>query len=264
MNIPSYFQEMPHAISITVIGCGGTGSVLLQNLARIHVALIGKGKKGLIVTCVDHDIVTESNLGRQLFPKEDIGRPKCVSLIERINRFYGTCWHAIPQKFDVSITDHYCFPGNIIITCVDNVETRKQVYNYFSSVVRDIFREEINNYFWIDTGNTFDSGQVFIQNYSPTLPNIFDIFPKVVKVRKKKEQPSCSLAEALGKQDLFINTFIAMVTSSIVWNIFHKRYLDYRGAFVNLNKLNPIKYISSPIPMEKNEKFNRQQKRHHR
>jgi molybdopterin/thiamine biosynthesis adenylyltransferase len=69
MIISGYMHAEIHAISITVIGCGGTGTVLLQELARINRSLISQGKKGLIVTCIDDDVVSDANFGRSLSRK---------------------------------------------------------------------------------------------------------------------------------------------------------------------------------------------------
>src|SRR5690606_3287633 len=121
MKVNKYMKTSAHALTVTLIGAGGTGTLLLQHLARINKALIAMGRKGIIVTCIDDKLVSEANIGRQLFPMQDIGRFKCISIIERINRFYGTNWTAIPHKFDYDCIKLNSLPGNIIISCVDNV-----------------------------------------------------------------------------------------------------------------------------------------------
>jgi PRTRC genetic system ThiF family protein len=245
MLIPPYFKNGAHAISVSVIGAGGTGSVLLQQLARVHLAMVSKGLKGLLVTAIDPDEVTEANLGRQLFTKEDIGRPKCVVMVERINRFYGTSWMAIPQAFTMELGRQRCFPGNIIITCVDNVKARKVVERYFSNMQIAQYREDIQAHFWIDTGNTFDTGQVVLHKLRSKLPTIFEMYPDMEKDEPKDNMPSCSLAEALGKQSLFINTTVALQASSLVWEIVTSEaaHLKYRGAFINLKRRSPVKLL---------------------
>jgi choline kinase len=45
-----------HAISITLIGAGGTGSALMQHLARINKSMIAQGNKGIILTCIVDDL----------------------------------------------------------------------------------------------------------------------------------------------------------------------------------------------------------------
>lgn len=243
MKVPIIMRGERHAISITVIGCGGTGSVLLQHLARINKSLIALGKKGIILTCVDPDKVTEANLGRQLFTQQDIGRPKAIVMVERINRFYGTNWIAIAEKFDKNITEYDYFPGNLVISCVDNVATRKWIANYINRQSLRRYRENVQNELWIDTGNRKDFGQVILSTEIPKIPNALDMFPQAAKDENKDDTPSCSLAEALGKQDLFINSMVALTTAQLVWDITQKPEINWRGAFINLNKQTPIRRI---------------------
>ena len=46
--------------------------------------------------------------------------------------------------------------------------------------------------------------------------------------------PSCSLAEALTKQDLFINATLSQMGSTLLWNLFREGLTPYRGFFLNL------------------------------
>lgn len=243
MIVPKYMQGLAHAISVTLIGCGGTGSVLLQHLARMNRSLIAQGKKGIILTCIDDDLVTEANLGRQLYTTADLGRPKCTVMVERINRFYGTNWMAIPRRFDTPLTTMDSFPGNVVITAVDNVATRKSVSNYLGNCSINKYHESIHNLFWMDTGNGKDFGQVILSWPRMDLPSPFDMFPDMEKDEKLDDTPSCSLAEALEKQDLFINSVIALEAAELLWSLTQKPDIIWRGAFINLNKQSPIKRI---------------------
>ena len=57
------------------------------------------------------------------------------------------------------------------------------------------------------------------------------------------DTPSCSLAEALEKQDLFINSTLAQMGSSLLWNLFRNGMTEIRGFFLNLKNFQsqPIK-----------------------
>jgi hypothetical protein len=59
------------------------------------------------------------------------------------------------------------------------------------------------------------------------------------------DMPSCSLAEALTKQNLFINSAVSTFGASLLWQMFQQGILFNRGAFVNLNTFvtQPIKLI---------------------
>ncbi len=55
--------------------------------------------------------------------------------------------------------------------------------------------------------------------------------------------PSCSLAEALEKQDLFINSTLAQLGCNLLWKMFRHGMLEHRGLYLNLETLtvNPIR-----------------------
>ena len=72
----------------------------------------------------------------------------------------------------------------------------------------------------------------------------FKINPDIFKDNPKDDQgPSCSLAEALGKQDLFINTNLANAGLAILWKMFRELHIKNHGCYVNLETgvTNPIK-----------------------
>jgi len=246
-----YFLNPQHPITIKVIGCGGTGSQMLQALARINVSLIALGHPGLMVQAWDNDKVCEANLGRQLFSKADLEQYKAKILIERINRFYGFNWQAFPLKWDQScIKDH--FFANVMITCVDNVATRELIHGIKLGFIqkREPFAVPV---YWMDFGNSQKTGQVVLGTFGTikqpkgtrgavdNLPTILDLFPDMEKF-DKPDQPSCSLAEALGKQDLFINSILSQYGAQILWRMFRELRIEYHGLFLNLDTLitNPI------------------------
>jgi len=61
-------------------------------------------------------------------------------------------------------------------------------------------------------------------------------------VDEKNAGPSCSLAEAIEKQDLFINSTLANVGAKLLWKLFHKGMTDQAGIFLNMDtmKMNPV------------------------
>lgn len=76
------------ALHIAVVGAGGNGAQMASGLAQIAVAQRSFGAQPLEVVIFDDDLVSEANVGRQLFSPSDIGRPKADVLVERINAFY--------------------------------------------------------------------------------------------------------------------------------------------------------------------------------
>lgn len=244
-----------HPVTVNLIGAGGSGSQMLNQLARIDQALKKLGGTGLHVTCFDHDEVTEANIGRQLFSPADIGLNKAVVLITRLNMFFGTSWKAIPKKYNNKI-GHEDRTANITISCVDSIEARLQISgllinNNLNGKESSEGRPYRKPYYWMDLGNSQSSGQFIIGSLwlieqpkkSKTLDpvekiqTLFEKFPHFVTQKTKATGPSCSLAEALQKQDLFINSFVTQHASQCLWKMFREGKINYHGAFINLNTL---------------------------
>lgn len=64
------------------------------------------------------------------------------------------------------------------------------------------------------------------------------------KIKEEDSGPSCSLAEALEKQDLFINSVLAHIGCDLLWKMFREGKTLHRGAYVNLDTLKV-----TPIPV---------------
>lgn len=104
--------------------------------------------------------------------------------------------------------------------------------------------------YWMDFGNGRDTGQVILATvgaikqpasakFEPigSLPFITDEFGGLLQQSETADEPSCSLAEALEKQDLFINSTLAHAGCSLLWQLFRKGYTTERGLFLNLAAL---------------------------
>jgi len=248
--VHSYILDPAHPLSIALVGAGGTGSQVLTSLGRMNYALRELGHPGLHVKVYDSDIVTPANCGRQLFSPVEVGRNKAEVLVTKLNMFFGTSWESIPEMYGEK-SEH----TNIVISCVDTVASRLAIK---SNLERPSERglngyDMQKNYYWMDFGNTVNTGQVILgtmhdicQNKRKEnvgkLPCVTDIFD-LKEVNEKDSGPSCSLAEALSKQDLFINSTLAQVGMALLWKMFTKGVLETHGAFLNLEtmKLNPIK-----------------------
>lgn len=247
----NYLLNPKHRITVALVGAGGTGSQLLQELARIDHALYALGHPGLFVTVYDDDIVTEANIGRQLFSTSDIGLSKAMVLVDRINSFFGLDWQSRNVRYpDVDMTGY-----NITITCVDNVAARIAIGEAIRKYSLANAYDDKSILYWLDFGNQIDRGQVVLGTIPPIpqpkkmdgetvgklkcVDEMFDL----TSIDDKDSGPSCSLAEALSKQDLFINSMLAQVGGNLLWKLITEGGVDYQGAYVNLKtmRVNPIK-----------------------
>lgn len=233
---------------IIVVGCGGSGSAVLQGLSRLHVALQALGGAGLDVLAVDPDTVSTANLSRQLFTAMDVGSSKAEILITRANM-----WHGLRWKADCSVLEKRHFPmpsssvrdGNplLVIGCVDTPKARASI----EALIRQ--QEHV---WWLDLGNARDTGQVLLGEWRirapwlegldaerlrmhaaphPPLPS--QLFPQLV-TGAGDDGPSCSAAEALERQSLFINPTLAQYACNLLWRWHRQGELDHHGYFVNL------------------------------
>lgn len=237
-NAGDYLLNPPHKITVALIGCGGTGSQVLSILARMNKSLEALGHLGFHVTAYDDDIISQANIGRQLYSESEIGEYKASSLINRFNRFYGTKWQAINEKYEVQKTH------NITITCVDDFQTRLDIGKLLKETPEGT--HDTTLLYWLDFGNTNNTGQAILGTLFDSkvkLPCFDEWAAKYKKPKKSKNIPSCSLAEALEKQDLLINSTLANSGMQILWKLFREGRTPYKGVIINLETLtsNPIK-----------------------
>lgn len=254
----SYLISPTNPISVNLIGAGGTGSKVLTALMEINESLIALGHAGLQVRLWDDDIITSANLGRQRFFECETGLYKSVALINRINRCIGSNWKAETVKFEKDKFGR--LPDNaravITITCVDNVKARFGVAEILREASSRRHCQDEPKY-WLDFGNSQDTGQVLLSTIGEikqpnsekyqtvaSLPFVTDEYGELLKQSEREDStPSCSLAEALEKQDLFINSSLTQMGCSLLWNLLRRGMTEYRGFFHNLKdfRTQPIK-----------------------
>ncbi len=254
--VDNYLLNPQHPVTVNLIGVGGTGSQVLTNLARLDVTLRALNHPGLFVTVYDPDVVTESNIGRQLFSFSDLELNKAQCLVTRLNHFFGNDWQAVPKVYPSNV--HAAKDedlANITITCTDNIKSRLDMWKILKAVPDNDYRDYKTPLYWLDFGNTQTSGQVVLgtvpekikqpksQQYK-TLGSLKVItrYVRYAHVKETDSGPSCSLAEALEKQDLFINSTLAQLGCNLLWKMFRHGLIEHHGLYLNLStmKVNPI------------------------
>lgn len=247
-----------HPVTVNLIGAGATGSKVLTGLAEMHHSLRAFNHPGLHVRVWDDDIITQANLGRQRFADSQVGLLKSVALINNANRWAGTNWKAETKRFQRNTKGE--LPKNamatIFFSCVDNVDARFEI----ADILRNTKGSGGNNKpkYWIDCGNGKRSGQVILSTVGQLIQPASELYEPVGKLltvteefgdllRQSEEQgdtPSCSLPEALQKQDLYINASIAPLACELLWRLFRYGMTEHRGFFLNLKD-----FKSNPIPV---------------
>jgi sulfur-carrier protein adenylyltransferase/sulfurtransferase len=222
-----------HAIKVTLVGVGGTGSRMLYNLANLDSALRALGWRGLEVMAIDPDVVSHTNMARGPFFESDIGQNKSAILVNRINVAYGLGW-----KAGKSLDD---WLGNVVISCVDSKQSRREVQARFAAH-RLIY--------WLDTGNDSRTGQYVLGHADkPELPLISQRYPEFLIGEDDPQSPSCSAREALEKQDFGINEAVATHATTLLWNLLRHGEINHAGGFINLayGMVTPIALIGSSL-----------------
>ena len=246
-------------ITVNLIGAGGTGSQFLTALGRVNHALIELNHPGLMVRVFDDDKVEPANLGRQLFPTADLGMYKAVALVNRINLFFGTNWKAITERYNKETiqADPDLRMAEFTVSCVDTVSARFEIAELLMGMDMRVTYMLSRPLYWMDFGNSKDTGQVVLATLTAiqqpeskkfevvdSLPLVTSEFGALLKQSETTDNtPSCSLADALGKQDLFINSALANLGASLLWQMFREGMLFNRGFFLNLKefRITPIK-----------------------
>lgn len=216
-------------VNVTVVGVGGTGSIVLSLLAQMNYLLraLSAGSSQLSVTAYDSDTVSPFNLGRQNFYPHDLNRHKSEVIIERLNQGFGTRWQASTRNYTPSSYQRH----DVLLTCVDNIATRMAIGETFKAVECDSL--------WGDCGNDHTSGQVIFGHLgkpinSGKLPNWFDLYGERMDSVTESVTDSCSHEQALSKQDFGVNHQSALLLVQPLWQLLRHGKLRQSGAYFDV------------------------------
>lgn len=236
-----------NCLRILLLGAGGTGGEVLYALARIHTLLLAVGNRyGLHVTLMDGDRVSASNIGRQRFAACDIRYFKSDVLIHRLNLFFGFNWQSIPAYWSPrskAVSSFHKF--NLIITCVDRAKVRV-------ALARAGARHP-GSLLWMDFGNDQHTGQCVLGHLGAPdeplplrLPHVYDLDPRLASVNDD-DAPSCSAAEAIRQQDLFVNPLLAESGLGILWNLLRHGRTNTQGVLVDAREPSVVPLYIDPV-----------------
>ncbi len=232
LHVPDYRR-----VSVTLVGCGGTGSHIASGLVALQAALADRDI-AMDALLIDGDVVEQKNVGRQLFALGDIGKPKAQVIGERLNAAFGCRFGSL----NLALTDGYTIPYtdgtlDVVIGAVDNTAAR--------AIIANAVKNANGKLWWLDCGNANHSGQVALGNIAEAkglrgavalgmidrLPAPSLVFPDLVKTppsnsprsqrrRTGGEQtraPSCAELTASGDQSLMVNRVIAAYALELLY-----------------------------------------------
>ncbi len=235
------------------IGCGGTGSWLAPQVAR--VARMVQEEKGARVRVyyVDDDTVQPKNLRRQNFCEPELGCNKAAALARRYSSAYGVEAIAVIERFSADCFSRDSYSSDrltVALGCVDTAEARVAI-----SQLLPAYRSwnSPSNVFWLDCGNDNDhaTGQVYLGS-TASLEGLQDSFPlpglcralpspalqdpnllKPQPEQEPNEGASCADLTARDSQSRSINQAIAAVAASYLFRMFDGG-LDHFATYLNL------------------------------
>lgn len=202
---------------IFIVGCGGTGSNYIKELARYLAT--NKDEVDADVILIDGDVVEEKNLQRQSFIKEDILMNKAESMALAVSDTYGMTFSYVPEYIaskehmlqiiknsyykDAYSNEAIIIP--LIVGCVDNHNCRK--------ILHEIF-DEFKDIIYIDAANEFSAGEVVVgikNNRAVISPDRAFYFPEILKDSKSVIEMSCTELNQVQPQHLVTNLFAANI-----------------------------------------------------
>ena len=234
--LPKSLCRRGQPLRVLIVGAGGNGSAVLLGLPYLHQAMKVWGHAGgLHVMLVDGDQVTETNCVRQPFASADVGLNKATVLINRVNLFWGLRWQAHPEHFHKDSLRTNSASPHLIIGCVDTRAARQ-------AILSAVTRANDSTVYWLDLGNNASSGQYVLgqplnatnHRSSVRLRTVAELYPEIVDAEAGEDPlPSCSAAEALERQEPFINQVLATSALAMLARLFRYGKLTHHGGFFN-------------------------------
>ena len=184
---------------------------------------------------VDGDQVSATNCVRQPFAAADVGLNKATVLINRVNLFWGLRWQAHPEHFHKDSLRTNSASPHLIIGCVDTRAARQ-------AILSAVTRANDSTVYWLDLGNNASSGQYVLgqplnsanRRSAARLRTVAELYPEIVDAEAGEDPlPSCSTAEALERQEPFINQVLATSALAMLARLLHYGRLTHHGAFYN-------------------------------
>ncbi|PSV28056.1 PRTRC system ThiF family protein [Photobacterium sp. GB-72] len=216
--------------SIALVGAGGTGSFIFRELIALDNLLRRVGGQGFTLTVFDPSEVREANIGRQAFFEDEVGLNKAKALVTGQHmQGLNLDWKYKSTTFNYYTAQEY----EIVITAVDVPKVRYELGQRWSDST--LSKETL----WLDVGNDENSGNVILGHLSKRadkdalrLPNCYDLYGEMYNV-EHDDKKSCSLQDAILKQNFGVNQMAARLAVQLLTNLFTKGFINNHGAMFN-------------------------------
>ncbi|MDD3797438.1 MAG: ThiF family adenylyltransferase [Lachnospiraceae bacterium] len=188
---------------IVIIGCGGTGGNFMKELGRF---LYNNGVKGdCSIVLADGDIVEKSNITRQPFLPEDVGRKKVEVMSEILQEAFEVSCEFYPEYIN-HVSDLEKLERDedltILVGCVDNHACRKVMHEYYQKKTTCCY---------IDSANEYSCGEVVVAMKMSGMelsPDRAHYFPEILTdTSLPRSEESCIVLNESSPQHLVTNLF---------------------------------------------------------
>ena len=277
LELTAYQQALPvlprtHTrINFYLVGAGGTGAHLAEDLCRIILQIQQAGKE-VNFTIIDGDIVEPKNTIRQNYQLAEVGLPKAETLAFRCSAKYGIKTTAICDWFEEEIIYANCSWNNltVVIGCVDNATARSKMH----SALKQSSAKDPASLFWLDCGNSSHSGQVLVGTHSnfdiiqacdnPDNPKFWLHLPGPTLIHPELLIPqpeelgennlSCAEIQTRNYQSLFINRMISAIAAQYTLELTLSGGLKKFGSYFDLKTMSTRSLYTSIDSLKKYHK----------
>lgn len=142
-----WFEAM-RTISVSIVGLGGIGSAALYNIGRLNP---------MHIDIYDFDTVEEANMSGQMFPEEAISMSKTSAAFHYIKNNYFPDVDVFAKCAEMS----EIHSTSITVCAVDNMETRKNIFNSWKRNLCYYSNEERKKFLFIDGRLSAEEFQIF-------------------------------------------------------------------------------------------------------
>ncbi|MDM9383530.1 ThiF family adenylyltransferase [Chlorogloeopsis sp. ULAP01] len=250
------YPVVPHPhqkVDFILIGAGGTGGYLAEEVCRLMLQLNRVGKEASL-TIIDGDTVEPKNIARQNYQAAEVGLPKARCLATRCSAKYGLEVKAILDWFSPNYMNKYRWNRlTVIIGCVDNAAARAQIH---SCLEYNSLREQAS-IFWLDCGNSSHSGQILLGTHqefyiinscdNPKTPSFWKQLPSPALIHPELLLPkpeelntnnlSCAEIQILNYQSLFVNRMTSAIASQYLLELTLTGKITKFASYFDLNTM---------------------------
>jgi len=193
--------------SVAVVGCGGLGGYIIEELARLGIGRI---------LAIDPDVFEEHNLNRQILSTVSLlGKPKVYAAFERVGEINPAVTVIMLRHYLTKENGQVMLRGtNLVIDALDTIPARLQLADVCHAMAIPLIHGSIGGWY----------GQLATQMPGEeTVRKIFSLYPVEKGIEKDLGNPS------------FMPAVIASMQVAEACKIFLNKDAVLRGRMLSLN-----------------------------